>query len=74
MAEPVEQRFGALERAPYPIQWLSDNGPPYTAAETRVFAETPRARTVYDTLVRQLPAWLEDYNEWAPHKGSGGLT
>ena len=39
MAESVEQRFGRVERAPHPIQWLSDNGPPYTAAETRLFAE-----------------------------------
>jgi len=38
MAEAVEQRFGAGARAvPHPIEWLSDNGPPYTANETREF-------------------------------------
>ena len=38
MAEAVEQRFGSSARAvPHPIEWLSDNGPPYTAHETRSF-------------------------------------
>jgi putative transposase len=101
MAESVEQRFGAVDSVPHPIQWLSDNGPPYTAAETRLFAEqlglvpctTPsyspqsngmseafvktfKRDYVYlselhtaDQVLQQLPAWFEDYNEWAPHKG-----
>jgi putative transposase len=38
MAESVEKRFGAGARGvPHPIEWLSDNGPPYTANETRDF-------------------------------------
>lgn len=38
MAEAVERRFGAGARiAPRPLEWLSDNGPPYTAHETRAF-------------------------------------
>jgi len=37
MLEAVEKRFGAL-RTPQPIEWLSDNGSPYTAAATRTFA------------------------------------
>jgi len=37
MLEAVETRFAAL-RAPSPIEWLSDNGSPYTAIETRQFA------------------------------------
>ena len=41
MAESVEQRFGKGARAcPHPIQWLSDNGPPYTANETRAFGKS----------------------------------
>jgi putative transposase len=36
MAMSVEARFGATQ-TPFPIQWLSDNGPPYTAQETRSF-------------------------------------
>ena len=38
MALSVEARFGAgARRAPHAVQWLSDNGPPYTAHETRDF-------------------------------------
>ena len=37
MLEAVEYRFGAPQ-APKPIQWLSDNGSPYIAADTRGFA------------------------------------
>jgi putative transposase len=101
MAEAMEYRFGCVDRVPQPIQWLSDNGPPYTAIETRLFAKqlglipctTPayspqsngmseafvktfKRDYVYlselpdaDTVLKQLPAWFEDYNEWAPHKG-----
>ena len=37
MLEAVEKRFGGI-RAPHTVQWLSDNGSPYTAIETRQFA------------------------------------
>jgi putative transposase len=37
MLEAVESRFGMLE-APAPVQWLSDNGSPYIAGDTRRFA------------------------------------
>ena len=37
MLETVEKRFNVL-RAPAPVEWLSDNGSPYTAKETRDFA------------------------------------
>ena len=37
MLEAVEKRFGAY-RAPHPIEMLSDNGSPYTAHDTRIFA------------------------------------
>lgn len=36
--EAVEARFGATA-APMPIQWPSDNGSPYLAADTRSFAK-----------------------------------
>ena len=36
MAESVEARFACTE-TPRPIEWLSDNGPPYTAHDTRKF-------------------------------------
>ena len=37
MLEAVEKRFGSL-RAPHQVEWLSDNGSPYTAIDTRRFA------------------------------------
>jgi putative transposase len=38
MAHSIESRFGAgSTRVGHPIEWLSDNGPPYTAHETREF-------------------------------------
>lgn len=37
MAESIERRFHATQ-TPHVVQWLSDNGPPYTANETRAFA------------------------------------
>ena len=38
MVESVERRFGLVDQLPSPIQWLSDNGSPYTAADTRALA------------------------------------
>jgi putative transposase len=38
MVESVERRFGLVDQLPTPIQWLSDNGSPYTAADTRALA------------------------------------
>jgi len=38
MVESIERRFGPVDRLPVPIQWLSDNGWPYTAADTRALA------------------------------------
>jgi putative transposase len=38
MIESVERRFGLVNRLPVPIEWLSDNGSPYTAGETRKLA------------------------------------
>jgi putative transposase len=32
MVESVERRFGLVDRLPETIEWLSDNGSPYTAA------------------------------------------
>lgn len=38
MIESIERRFSLVNRLPAPIEWLSDNGSPYTANETRAFA------------------------------------
>jgi putative transposase len=102
MAESVERRFGPEALAtPHPIEWLSDNGPPYTALETRDFGEklgllicttpaySPESNGMAESFVKtfkrdyvyvnelrdatsvmkQLAAWFEDYNEVHPHKG-----
>jgi putative transposase len=39
MLQRVESLFGSIDRLPYPIEWLSDNGSCYTANETRRFAK-----------------------------------
>ena len=38
MIESVERRFGLVNRLAEPIEWLSDNGSPYTARQTRALA------------------------------------
>lgn len=40
IAQSFESRFNKLERLPRGIEWLSDNGPPYAANETRNFGES----------------------------------
>ena len=102
MAESVEHRFGAgVMRVPHPVEWLSDNGPPYTAHETRDFgaslgflvcntpAYSPESNGMAESFVKtfkrdyvylhkletaatvmeQLGAWFDDYNEMHPHSG-----
>jgi putative transposase len=39
MMQAVENRFGPNCKPPKPIEWLTDNGSCYTAAETRSFAK-----------------------------------
>jgi len=58
MAEAVEARFG-VTRTPRPVQWLSDNGPPYTAHRTRAFG----ASVGLD--VRNTPAYSPESNGMA---------
>jgi transposase InsO family protein len=102
MAESFERRFGSEAlQMPHAIEWLSDNGPPYTALETRDFgeklgllicttpADSPESNGMVEsfvktfkrdyvyvnelhdaaTVMQQLAAWFEDYNEVHPHKG-----
>jgi len=101
MLETIEYRFGKELKMPHKIQWLSDNGPCYTAKETVEFgrqlgfdicttpAYSPESNGMAEAFVKtikrdyvwignlkdaqtvmdQLPAWFEDYNDNAPHKG-----
>jgi putative transposase len=39
MMQAVENRFGPDGKPPKPIEWLTDNGSCYTAAETKSFAK-----------------------------------
>jgi transposase InsO family protein len=40
MTETIELRFGAVDRLPHPVQWLSDNGPCYTAHQTILYGRS----------------------------------
>jgi putative transposase len=64
MVTAVEHRFGRVNRLPQPIEWLSDNGSPYVARETRTFArdvglvpkttplESPQSNGMAEAFVR----------------------
>ena len=39
MMQVVEKRFGSNGKQPQTIEWLTENGSCYTAAETRSFAK-----------------------------------
>lgn len=58
MAMTVEARFGGTT-VPHPIEWLSDNGPPYTANETRAFG------AACGLLVCNTPAYCPESNGMA---------
>ena len=60
MAESVERRFGAgVMRVPHPVEWLTDNGPPYTANATRDFGAS------LGFLVCNTPAYSPESNGMA---------
>lgn len=60
MAECVEQRFGDGElRTTHSVEWLSDNGPPYTANDTREFGRS------LGLLVCNTPAYSPESNGMA---------
>jgi len=100
-------RFGErVLTTPVEIQWLSDNGGPYTSTDTVLYAHTlgfkPVTTPAYspesngmaeafvntikrdyvqgadlsdgETVIRQLPGWIADYNRFAPHSSLGMLS
>ena len=69
MMQAVEKRFGSNCKPPQTIEWLTDNGSCYTAAETRSFAKQPDSKTV----MAQLKDWFDDYNSYHPHSALGDL-
>src|ERR1700756_5482265 len=66
MIQSVEARFGLVSRLPAPVEWLSDNGSPYTARETRALAreiglvplttpiESPQSNGMAEAFVKTL--------------------
>lgn len=58
MALSVEARFGAT-KTPRRVEWLSDNGPPYTAEETRCFGRE------CGLAIRNTPAYSPESNGMA---------
>ena len=66
MIESAERRFGLVNRLPLPIEWLADNGSPYTARETRALAreiglvpcttpiESPQSNGMAEAFVKTL--------------------
>jgi putative transposase len=82
MVESVERRFGLVTKLPKPIEWLSDNGSPYTAAETRKLAreiglkpcttpiESPRSNGMAETFVKTLK---RDYAPVSPRPDAASV-
>jgi putative transposase len=74
MLEAVEHRFDAF-RTPAPIEMLSDNGSPYVAKETRIFArqlglkpcftpiKSPQSNGISEAFVKALK---RDYVQLTP--------
>ena len=58
MATTIEARF-ADTRTAHPVEWLSDNGPPYIANETRKFGAD------HGLLIRNTPAYSPESNRMA---------
>lgn len=58
MAQSIEARFGCTQ-TPHPIEWLSDNGPQFTANETRLFGAQS------GLIVRNTPSYSPESNGMA---------
>jgi len=80
MIESVERRFGPVNRLAAAIEWLSDNGSPYTARETRRLArdiglvprttpiESPQSNGMAEAFVKTLKrdyAWVNPRSDAA---------
>ena len=58
MSTAIEARFGGTATS-HPVEWLTDNGPPYTAHETRAFG------AACGLLIRNTPAYSPESNGMA---------
>ena len=82
MIESVERRFGLVNRLPAPIEWLSDNGSPYTARQTRALAraiglapcttpiESPQSNGMAEAFVK---TFKRDYARVSPRPDAASV-
>ena len=82
MIESVKRRFGLVSRLPVPIEWLSDNGSPYTASETRKLAreigllpcttpiESPQSNGMAEAFVK---TFKRDYARVSPRPNAASV-
>jgi len=82
MIESVERRFGLVSRPPEAIEWLSDNGSPYTAHETRALArqigllpcttpiESPQSNGMAEAFVK---TFKRDYARISPRPDAASV-
>ena len=82
MIESVERRFGLVNRLPIAIEWLSDNGSPYTARETWALAreiglvpcttpvESPQSNGMAEAFVKTLK---RDYAQVSPRPDAASV-
>jgi putative transposase len=82
MIESVERRFGLVDRLPAAIEWLSDNGSPYTAGETRKLAreigllpcttpiESPQSNGMAEAFVK---TFKRDYARVSPRPDAASV-
>jgi putative transposase len=82
MIDSVERRFGLADKLPTPIEWLSDNGSPYTAGETRKLAreigllpcttpiESPQSNGMAEAFVK---TFKRDYARVSPRPDTAGV-
>ena len=82
MIESVEHRFGLANRLPVQIEWLSDNGSPYTAGETRKLAreiglgpcttpiESPQSNGMAEAFVK---TFKRDYARVSPRPDAASV-
>ena len=82
MIESVECRFGLVNRLPVAIEWLSDNGSPYTAGETRKLAreiglrpcttpiESPQSNGMAEAFVKTIK---RDYARVSPRSDAASV-
>jgi putative transposase len=82
MIESVERRCGLVNRLPTPIEWLSDNGSPYTARETQALArdiglvpcttpiESPQSNGMAEAFVK---TFKRDYARVSPRPDAASV-